>query len=144
MPRLPRSFLPETGLYHVTARGVARCVIFVDDSDRLRWLTLLKLVAERERWSCLAWCLMPNHFHLLLACELERLSRGMHWLNGRYAQCFNARHARVGHLFQERFHSAVVHDDKHLEQAFDYVLDNPVRAGLCGDRSEWRWLGSEL
>ena len=77
---------------------------------------------------------MPNHFHLVVLCALERLTRGMHFLNFRYAQRFNERHDRVGHLFQSRFGARSVEGDEHLHDVCEYVLDNAVRAGLCATR----------
>jgi len=139
--RLPRYVLPPSGVYHVTSRGVARWSIAADDFDRRRWRGLLRSAIRAQRWECLAWCLMPNHFHLVLVAELERLSRGMHFLNFRYASAYNSRHDRVGHLFQDRFFAEVVEDDEHLAAVCDYVLDNPVRARLCAERSSWRWSG---
>lgn len=84
---------------------------------------------------------MPNHFHLVVQCDLEQLSKGMHLLNFRYAQTFNKRHDRVGHLFQERFHTWIPGNAAHFATTCAYVLDNPVRAGLCATRRDWPWSG---
>jgi REP-associated tyrosine transposase len=129
------------GVYHVTCRGVARSAISLDDTDRRRWRSLLLAASRSQDWQCLVWCLMPNHFHLVVACERERLSKGMHALNFRYAQIFNKRHDRVGHLFQERFHTWLPHDEEHLRATCSYVLDNLVRAQLCPTRRDWPWSG---
>ena len=144
MPRHPRSDLPAAGIYHVTNRGVARQPIYRDDVDHRLFAVLLGWSAARFRWRLLAFCHMPNHFHLVVATELERLSRGMHLLCSRYAQAFNDRHERVGHLFQDRFHATVVDTDEYLEVACAYVLDNPLRAKLCNAREDWPWLGGEV
>jgi REP element-mobilizing transposase RayT len=141
MPRLPRSALPEYGVYHVTARGVARSRIFIDDHDRTRFVRLLRSVTARFRWRCHAYCLMGNHYHLVVEGRLADLSAGAHRLNGGHARRFNERHERVGHLFQERFHARVLRDDEHLAAACTYVLDNPVRAGLSLTADAWRWGG---
>jgi REP element-mobilizing transposase RayT len=141
MPRAPRSALPPAGVYHVTCRGVARCAISVDDLDRHRWRSLLYATIRSRGWLCLAWCLMPNHFHLVVDCERDDLSLGMHWLNFRYAQSFNKRHGRTGHLFQGRFYSGLVRDETHLSRGCGYVLDNPLRARLCGPADGWPWRG---
>jgi putative transposase len=135
------SALPPEGVYHVTCRGVARCAISADDLDRRRWVSLLRATVTTREWQCFAWCLMPNHFHLVVLTELELLSRGMHGLNFRYAQKFNTRHERVGHLFQDRFHAREVADDRQLARTCDYVLANAVRAELCPTRDDWPWLG---
>ena len=141
MPRLPRSVLPPEGFYHLTVRGVARMPIVLDDADRRRWLRLMKKSASRFGWTVHVYCLMNNHFHLVVEATLEDVSLGMHRLNGIYAQRFNERHDRVGHLFQERFHAKVVRDDEHFVEACEYVLANPVRAGLCKSPEEWPWSG---
>ena len=141
MARSPRSALPPAGVYHVTARGVAQCAIFLDDADRASFVQLMRRAAKTWRWKCHAYCLMGNHYHLIVETQLERLSRGLHALNGAHAQRFNRRHVRVGHLFQDRFHARVIRDDEHLADACDYVWNNPVRAGLCSEAHEWDWSG---
>ena len=121
------------------ARGVERRAIFGDDEDRRRYLNLLRGVAEKFRWHCLAYCLMPNHVHLLIETTEPNLGRGMHSLHGVYAQTFNEKWARVGHLFQSRFGSRAVHDDLALMRVLGYVAANPVAAGLCGAPEDWAW-----
>src|SRR6266516_7456312 len=144
MARSARFDLPDFGVFHVTARGVAGSAIQVDEVDCRRFVGFLRLATTIAGWRLLTYCLMTNHFHLILLCEREAMSRGMHTLNGRHAQTFNNRHARRGHLFQERFHAKVVRDDVHLASACAYVLDNPVRAGLCATPEAWPWSGGEL
>jgi REP element-mobilizing transposase RayT len=141
VPRIRRSDLPD-GVFHVTTRGVFRRLVFVDDHDRLLFLRLLGLVVWRYRWDCHAFCLMGTHYHLVLETTTERLSAGMQYLNGVYAQRFNRRHDRDGHVFGARFASWVVRDDDHYERTIEYVLTNPVRAGLVDDWTEWRWSGA--
>jgi REP-associated tyrosine transposase len=136
--------LPPEGIYHVTTRGVARQDIVRDDHDRRLFRRQLTLARRRHHWLVYAWCLMTNHFHLVVGCDLERLSRGMHLLKFRHAQAFNARYDRVGHLFQGRFEANFVEGDRHFFTVCEYVLDNPVRAGLCDERADWVWLGGEL
>jgi REP element-mobilizing transposase RayT len=82
---------------------------------------------------------MPNHYHLIVEATRGDLSLGMHRLNGRYAQRFNQRHDRVGHLFQNRFASYVIENDEHYERAMAYVRANPVEAGLCHRIADWPW-----
>jgi putative transposase len=141
MARLPRNVLPPEGVYHLTARGVERRRIYLDDDDHRTFLALFAWVVDRYEWRCHAFCLMPNHYHLVVEAFLAHVSAGMRRLNGVYAQQFNGRHRRWGHLFGERFAAWVVRDDDHLEQACLYVLDNPVRAGLCADAADWPWSG---
>lgn len=125
--------------YHVMSRGNERQPIYRDDEDRERFLTLLGRVADRHRWECLAYCLMENHYHLVLRTPLPNLSRGMRMLNGQYATTFNERHDRVGHLFQGRFRGVLIRDPLHLLTVVKYVLRNPVIAGRCERASDWRW-----
>jgi REP element-mobilizing transposase RayT len=84
---------------------------------------------------------MTNHFHLLVETSLDELSIGMHRLQGPYAQRFNAKYARVGHLFQERFHTWVIRDDLHFARTIDYIRNNPVVAGECETAEDWPWTG---
>ena len=116
-----------------------RVVIFLDDEDRERYLALLGKVVERHGWRCLAFCLMQNHVHLLVQTPEANLGRGMQRLHGVYAQYFNRRHGRSGHLFQGRFGTKVMRTDAQLLLAARYIARNPVKAGLCGEATEWRW-----
>ena len=142
MPRLPRSALPSEGIYRVTTRGVARAAISRDDGDRRLFLVLLARAVWLESWTCHVFCLMPNHSHLIAETSLARLSSGLQRLNGVYAQEFNERHRLSGHLFGDRFACFAIRDDDHLRNASEYVLQNPVRAGLCDNAAEWRWSGA--
>jgi REP element-mobilizing transposase RayT len=123
----------------VYARGVERRLIFVDDDDRRFYLQLLFAVIRQFRWRCLSYCLMPNHVHLLIETREANLGRGMHMLHGVYAQSFNERWTRVGHLFQSRFGSRVVRDEVQLARVASYIAANPVTAGLCSQPDEWEW-----
>lgn len=136
--RPPRLEIAD-GIFHVTARGNERGAIYRDSSDRRRFLELLAEVVERYRWRMLAYCLMGNHYHLLAQTPEPNLSRGMRQLNGVYAQRFNRRHKRVGHLLQGRYGARLVQADEHLIAAARYIVRNPVRAGLCEHPSAWRW-----
>jgi putative transposase len=142
MARLPRYLLPPAGIYHVTSRGVARTAISRDDDDRRHFLVLLARAVSLEGWDCHAFCLMPNHYHLVVHTTVASLSRGLHRLNGELATAFNERHERWGHLFGDRFAAYVIEDDQHLYNACEYVLNNPVRAGLCKRAEDWPWSGS--
>jgi len=126
-------------LYHITARGNDGQSIVTDDSDRKLWLTFLGRSVRRYAWRCLAYCLMTNHFHLVIQIPRGGLSRGMQQLNGGFAHSLNRRHGRTGHLFRNHFYSSQFELDSHLLEACRYVVLNPVRAGLCSDPSDWRW-----
>ena len=142
--RQPRSNLPPYGTYHVFNRGVEQREIFLDDADRRSFVSLLGLSARRFRWALDAYTLMGNHFHLIITAELDRLSRGMHGVSFRYAQAFNERHSRIGHLFQGRFGARSIEDETYFLDACAYVFDNPVRAGLCDDARHYPWSGGSV
>ncbi len=126
-------------VYHVTSRGNARQRITRDDADRQAWLTVLAQTVRRFGWLCHAYCLMNNHYHLLLETPQPNLSRGMRQLNGVYTQAFNRRHRRVGHLFQGRFKAILVEKDAHLLELCRYVVLNPVRAKSVRHPKDWAW-----
>ena len=113
-------------VYHVTSRGNERKAIFRDDQDRKRFLEALADVTLRYNWLCHAYCLIGNHYPLLIDTTDGNLSIGMRQLNGVYTQRFNKRHGRVGHLFQGRFKAVLVQKDSHLLEACRYVVLNPV------------------
>jgi putative transposase len=140
MARQPRNVLDD-GLFHVFARGVARMLIFREQDDYALFLALLEAVARRFPWKIHAFCLMPNHYHLVTEASRPDLSGGMHRLNGLYGQGFNNRYERTGHLFQGRFGARMVQGHDHLAAACAYVLENPVRAGLCERAEDWPWSG---
>lgn len=129
----------EHALYHAHARGNERASIFRDDRDRHWLLHGLEQVVERYGWICHSYCLMGNHFHLMLETPHANLSLGMRQLNGVYAARFNRRHNRVGHLFEGRFKAWLVEKDAYALGAARYIVLNPVRAGLCTHPGQWRW-----
>ncbi|ULA63282.1 MAG: Y1Tnp domain-containing protein [Nitrospira sp.] len=126
-------------VYHVTSRGNARQDIVTDDQDRSQWLILLAHVVERYGWRCHAYCLMDNHYHLLIETPQPTLSLGMRQLNGRYTQAYNRRHHRVGHLFQGRFTAILVEKEPYLLELCRYVVLNPVRAMMVPHPRRWAW-----
>jgi REP element-mobilizing transposase RayT len=141
MPRRKRCSSPLAVL-HLSARGIDGAAIFLDDFDRFAFVTLLRRVTERAGWTVLAWCLMDTHYHLLvIATEEPRVGWAMQLLNGTYAREFNLHHVRRGHLFGGRYSETVIADERHLQAANDYVLDNPVRAGLVRLAGDWPWSG---
>ncbi len=138
MARPPRLQVPD-GIYHVTARGNERAAIVCNDTDRRAYVELLASTRERYGWRVLSYCLMSNHYHLLAQTPVPNLARGMRQLNGGYAQWFNRRYARVGHLFQGRYGARLVQADEHLLVVTRYIVMNPVSAGICRHPSAWRW-----
>ena len=126
-------------LYHVTSRGNRREDIYHDDADRQAWLSVLAQVCKRFNWTVHAYCLMSNHYHLLVETLEPNLSAGMRQLNGVYTQLTNRAHGRVGHVFQGRFKAIVVDKDNYLLELARYVVLNPVRAGMVQDPGQWPW-----
>jgi REP element-mobilizing transposase RayT len=129
----------EGAVYHVTSRGNARQDIFIDDLDRTAFLEIIADTVERFSWLCHAYCLMTNHYHLLIETPHANLSRGMQHLNGVYTQRFNRRHGRVGHVMQGRFKSVLVEKESHLLELARYVVLNPVRAKIVRSVHHWPW-----
>jgi putative transposase len=140
VPRRPRHLLGD-GTFHITARGVAASEIFLDDHDYRAFLVLFRDAVKRFAWRTRAFCLMPNHFHLVVSTPRLELSAGMHRLNCLYAMRFNKRYQRPGHLFQNRFDARLIEGDRHARAVCRYVVNNPVRAGLVRRRDEWPWSG---
>src|SRR4051794_19402408 len=138
MPRKPRLEVAG-GVHHVYARGNRRQAIYVGDTDRILYLELLAQAVARQRWRCLAYCLMPNHVHLLVETPEPNLGAGIGRMHGLYAQTFNGRHDHCGHLFQGRFGSVVMKTDAQLLQVARYIARNPVEAGLCRAAEAWPW-----
>jgi len=126
-------------VYHVTARGNRRESIFVSDSDRAALLRILGDAMLRFDGRLLAFCLMGNHYHLVLRTHRANLSQTMRHVNGVYTQTFNHRHTKVGHVFQGRFKAILVDSEAYLLAVCRYVDLNPVRARLVDDPASWRW-----
>lgn len=126
-------------LYHVTSRGNGREDIYLDDSDRELFMVVLGEACGLFNWTVHAWCLMSNHYHLLVETPDSNLSRGMRYLNGVYTQRFNRTHSHVGHLFQGRFKAILVEKEAHMLELARYVVLNPVRAGMVESAEQWSW-----
>jgi REP element-mobilizing transposase RayT len=126
-------------IYHVTSRGDRQEAIYEGDADRQQWLEILSKICERYNWRVHAYCLMDNHYHILLATADGNLSKGMRQLNGVYTQYFNRQHNRVGHVFQGRYKAILVEKDSYLLELSRYVVLNPVRAGMIKNLDEWPW-----
>jgi REP element-mobilizing transposase RayT len=127
------------GIYHISSRGIRQLPIFHDNRDREYFLKLLADVAARYRWIVHAYCLMGNHYHLVVETPEANISKGMERLNGIYARRFNWRHGFHGHLFEQRFHHVLVESDWHLLALAGYLPLNPVRAGIVPHARLWRW-----
>ena len=126
-------------IYHLTSRGNARQKVFFTDTDRELFLDTLSQVVSRYGWICHAYCLMANHYHLLVETPKANLSLGMRQLNGMYTQSFNRRHNRVGHLFQGRFKAILVEKESYLLELCRYIVLNPVRVKGKGEIGGWKW-----
>lgn len=126
-------------VYHITSRGNARGDIYLDANDRNIFLDVLGNVCERYNWCSYAYCLMTNHYHLVMETAEANLSRGMRHLNGVYTQRFNRKHHRVGHLFQGRYKAILVDKDSYLLELVRYVVLNPARAGITKTAGEYPW-----
>lgn len=138
MAREPRIEIPG-GIYHVSSKGNRGCQIYADEFERRIFLRLVTLAARRFNWTCHSYCLMSNHYHLLIELELGGLSAGMQLLNGGFARFSNRRHGYEGHLFRNRFWGELIEEDAHLLEVARYIVLNPVRAGICGAPEDWRW-----
>ena len=135
----PLRVLVADGIYHVTSRGDRQEPIFNDEHDRSMMLDVLAATVERYKISVLSYCLMGNHYHLLVTTLEPTLSRGMQWLNSCYARKLNTWHCHEGHALFRRFHAVLVESDAQLADVARYILLNPVRAHLCRSAAEWRW-----
>ena len=126
-------------VYHITSRGNEKKAVYKDDVDRETFLDALFQVNKRYNWICHAYCLMNNHYHLIIETPDGNLSAGMRQLNGVYTQTFNKRHKRVGHLFQGRYKAILIQKDSHLLEVSRYVVLNPVRAKAAERPELWKW-----
>lgn len=135
----PLRVLYPGAVYHAYARGNEQRPIFWCDDDFRRFLELLELGIDRHGWLCHSYCLMTNHYHLLVETPRANLPQGMRHLNGCYTQDFNRRYGRVGHLFQGRYAAILVEKGQHSLNVVRYIARNPVRAGMCTRPQDWPW-----
>jgi len=126
-------------LYHVTSRGDGQEAIYLNDTDRAAFLDILSKVCERFNWVVHAYCLMTNHYHLLIETPDANLSQGMRQLNGVFTQRFNRSHERVGHVFQGRYKAILVQKESYLLELARYIVLNPVRAQMVRSAKDWPW-----
>ena len=138
MPRHQR-ILSETGTYHVMMRGNEKKNLFQGDEDKQRFLETLFIKKRETGFSVYAYCLMDNHVHLLIKEREESLATTMKRVNASYAFYFNQKYHRVGHLFQDRFKSEPVEDDRYLMAVARYIHNNPVKAGMVDTLEQYKW-----
>ena len=137
MPRAPRK-QSESGFYHIYSRGSGRQIIYEDADDRFEFLRCLSTALGRSDAVLYAYCLMGNHYHMVVKSNFEALSDFAHDLNCPYANYFNKRHVRTGHLFEGRFSSQPIAGDEHFLTAVRYVHRNPVEANIA-PTCEYDW-----
>ena len=138
MPRQART-KSSTNIYHIMLRGINRQKIFLDDSDRRHFIKYMKEVKTDSPFILHAYCLMDNHVHLLLKETETPIEIIMKRIGVKYAIYFNIKHSRTGHVFQDRFRSEAVEDDRYFLTVLRYILQNPVKAGICPDPGDYRW-----
>jgi REP element-mobilizing transposase RayT len=129
----------KNGVYHVTMEATSDWPLFFDAEDMTRFLRILGYVIERHGWKLHAYCLMTTHYHLVFTTPEANIARGMHVLNGVYANSFNKRHGRKGHLKAGRYGSKLIETESHALEVARYVPLNPVRAGICTAPERWPW-----
>ncbi len=125
--------------YHITSRGNKRHNIFTNHEDRNLWINILAKVVKIHGWICYAFCLMDNHYHLVIQTPHGDLSKGMRDLNGMYTQFFNETHQTTGHIYQGRYKAFVIEKGEYFFEAIRYTVLNPVRANMVKHAKEWPW-----
>ena len=135
----PRRLQRANAVYHVWTRATASGALCVDSEDRRRFVRLLKLSLGRHNASCLMYCVLGTHYHLVLRTRDANIGATMRWLNGVYAQTFNKRHGRFGHLVAARYCAKLVETEEHALELCRYIPLNPVRAHLCERAEQWPW-----
>jgi len=137
MPPPPRDLAP--GLRHIWVNATGHEQYFVDVDDRIAWVRLLHRMLGAYAWTCLVFCQMSTHVHLIVDVPDHSLALGMKQLNLAYSRHFNARHGREGQFVRRRYGSRRINDGPDLMGAYAYVVANPVAAGLCIQPEDWRW-----
>lgn len=137
MPPKPRDYVP--GLHHAWVNATGKESYFLDEVDRLMWIRFLLRTLERYGWTCIAFCQVTTHVHLVLDTPDRSLPLGMKQLNFRYSTDFNHRHDRVGQLVRRRYGSRRIEGAADLLGTYSYVVLNAVEAGLSPRSEDWRW-----
>ncbi|MBS4536477.1 transposase [Clostridium sp. D2Q-14] len=138
MPRSMRK-ISETGIYHIMVRGNEKRNIFIDKWDKMKFINILKQIKYEEDYDLFAYCIMPNHVHIIIKESTSGISHIMRRINTIYAQYFNYKYDRVGHVFQDRFKSEVIENDTYLLCAIRYIHNNPVRANIVKVPMDYSW-----
>ena len=136
MPRVARK-KSESNIYHIILRGINRQKVFSDDEDYRRFLDVIEVCREISGFRLHAYCLMGNHIHMLLQPVEEPLEQVMKRIGTRYVVWYNNKYSRTGHLFQDRYKSEPIQDDAYFLTALRYILNNPVKAGICEKPEEY-------
>jgi REP element-mobilizing transposase RayT len=138
MPRRARQ-KSESGIYHIILRGINRQIIFEDEEDNNKLLELLKRYKEVCEYKLYAYCFMGNHIHLMIKVEKEGIDKVIKRVGGSYVYWYNKKYNRSGHLFQDRFRSEVVENDRYFLTVLRYIHQNPVKAGLCKCVADYKY-----
>lgn len=138
MPRGARK-KSYSGIYHVMLRGINKQTIFEDEEDNIKFLKVLKECKEKSGFKLFAYCLMGNHLHLLLSEGKEELWQIFRRIGASYVYWYNFKYSRSGHLFQDRFKSEPVEDDRYFLTVLRYIHQNPIKAGLCNKAEGYKW-----
>lgn len=137
MPRHPR-ILSKTGTYHIMLRGNEKKKIFIDDQDKGRIIEILYNKKSNQKFSLYSYCIMDNHIHLVMREGKDEISKSMQRISVSYARYFNNKYERVGHVFQDRYKSENIEDERYLLAAIRYVHQNPLKAGISSmDAYKW-------
>lgn len=138
MPRRPRE-KSATGIYHIMLRGIDKREIFISDRDNEKFLTAVFRAKERGKFKLYGYCLMKNHAHLLIEEREEDIGTSIKRITCSYVQYHNVKYARVGHLFQNRFKSETVDTEGYMLTVLRYIHNNPVKANICKEPSDYKW-----
>lgn len=143
MPRQSR-ILSSTGIYHIMMRGNEKKDIFLCENDKVKFLNILRDKKKENEYELYAYCLMDNHIHLLIKENKDSIARIMKRINTSYANYFNKKYSRVGHVFQDRYKSETIESEGSLLQVIRYIHNNPVKAGIVSSPQMYLWSSFHL